>query len=504
MRTKPIRVLLPFAVLALAATFGMSSQTDEPNAESLYLSGHFKEAIPLLRAAISAKPADPVPAAQLLTSLVNEGSLSEAVDVSDQLEEKFPDSSDVLAARGDLSFYRGDMAQAQKLYVQALKLREANAHAYFGIFRLYRSASMYATARRSLLRAYDIDPREWPIAITWFSMLTPERRKELRDQFKTNFEAMDGDALMAQEFGMAVAKELNGRKTFEPVEPPAETNLHLSILGDPRFTQGVALDVSFNGGKPLKLEFDSGASGLTISEHAAEKAGLKLVGQTEVFGIGEKGAKVLKGAFADSCKIGPLEYETCFVHAIEGKNVVSQDGLIGADFFSRYLVTVDFQRLSVHLKPLPERTPRPQGYDRTVPDDEKDFTPVFRFGHSLMIPTAVNGKAVGLFLIDTGSSTSLIDSTFALESTKISRNERMHVKGISGEPTKVFEADKAEIQFSNFRQRNLGMTVVDLNNSGKRQVVRMSGILGLPVLSMFHLSLDYRNGLVKFDFVHPR
>src|SRR5208283_2397319 len=273
--------------------------------------------------------------------------------------------------------------------------------------------------------------------------------------------------------------------------------------GDPRMTQGVALDVSFNGGKPLKLEFDSGASGLTISERAAEKAGLKLVGQSEVYGVGEKGAKVLKGAFADSCRVGSLEYKTCFVHAIEGKNVINQDGLIGADFFARYLVTVDFQRLTVHLKPLPERIPQPQGYDRIIPEDEKDYTPVFRFGHSLMIPTTVNGKAVGLFLIDTGSSHSLIDSTFAAASTKLSRNDRMHVKGISGEAANVFEADKAEIQFATFRQRNLGMTVVDLNNSGKRQAVRMAGILGLPVLSMFRLSLDYRNGLVKFDLIVP-
>ncbi|MGA7414846.1 MAG: hypothetical protein WBW33_30535, partial [Bryobacteraceae bacterium] len=85
----------------------------------------------------------------------------------------------------------------------------------------------------------------------------------------------------------------------------------------------------------------------------------------------------------------------------------------------------------------------------------------------------------------------------------ISANEYMHVKGVSGESRHVFEADKAEIQFATFRQRNLGMTVVDLNNSGKRETVRMSGILGLPVLSMFRLSLDYRNGLVKFDYILP-
>ncbi|MGA7414271.1 MAG: aspartyl protease family protein, partial [Bryobacteraceae bacterium] len=428
MRTKPSYVLLPFAALALMAALGSSGRAVEPSAENVYLSGHFKEAIPLLRTSIAAKPEEPVPAAYLLTSLVNEGALSDAEELADQLTQRFPDSSDVLAARGDLWFYRGDMGQAQKLYVQALKVREANAHAHYGMYRLFRSASMYAAARLHLLRAYDIDPREWEIAASWFSLLTPQRRKELAGQFKMSNEDMNADEQMAQEFGMAVASELNGRKTCEPVEPIAETNLHLSILGDPRSTQGVALDVSFNGGKPLKLVFDTGASGLVISERAAEKAGLKLVGQTEAYGIGEKGAKVVRGAFADKCKVGSIEYKTCFVQAIEGRNVVEQDGLIGADFFAQYLVTIDFQRLSIHLKPLPERTPKPQGYDRIISDDEKTFTPVFRFGHSLMIPTAVNGKAIGLFLIDTGSSTSIIDSTFAVESTKRSANENRHVK----------------------------------------------------------------------------
>jgi hypothetical protein len=40
-----------------------------------------------------------------------------------------------------------------------------------------------------------------------------------------------------------------------------------------------------------------------------------------------------------------------------------------------------------------------------------------------------------------------------------------------------------------------------LNNSPRHQEVRMSGILGLPVLAMFRLDIDYRNGLVNFDYV---
>jgi tetratricopeptide (TPR) repeat protein len=503
MRKNPIRVLLRLAVLALAATFGLSSRADEPSAENLYLNGHFKEAIPLLRASIAAKPEDPVPSAQLLTSLVNERLLSDAEELASGLAEKFPDSSDVLAARGDLAFYLGEMGRAQQLYAQALKVREANAHAHLGTYRLYRSASMYATARKQLLRAYEIDPREREIAVSWFAMLTPERRKELREQFKTTLDPVDGDELMNEEFGMAVDKELNGRKTFEPVQPVAETSLHLLTLGDAHHTRAVGLEVSFNGGRPLKLMFDSGAGGILISERAAEKAGLKMVGQTEGSGIGDSGNKVVHGALAETCKVGTLEYKTCFVRAIEGKSITDQDGLIGADFFARYLMTLDFQRFTLHLQPLPDRPPRAQGYDRVIAEDEKDFTPVFRFGHHLMITTMLNAKATGLFVLDTGSSSTLVDSTFALESTKITRNDWVRLRGVSGEVKHVFEADKAVIQFASFRQRNLGMLVADINNSGRSEPVRISGLLGIPVLSMFRLSLDYRNGLVKFDSVLP-
>jgi hypothetical protein len=154
--------------------------------------------------------------------------------------------------------------------------------------------------------------------------------------------------------------------------------------------------------------------------------------------------------------------------------------------------------------PLPQRPPNPQGYDRAPLPSEAGFTPVFRFGHHLYVTTQVNKKATGLFLIDTGSAISAIDSTFARLTTKIHGDEYMRVRGISGTVRDVFEADKAELQFGRFAQRNLGLTAFNLNNSPEHQEVRMDGILGCPVLSLFHLSLDYRNGLVDFDYVLER
>jgi hypothetical protein len=32
----------------------------------------------------------------------------------------------------------------------------------------------------------------------------------------------------------------------------------------------------------------------------------------------------------------------------------------------------------------------------------------------------------------------------------------------------------------------------------------MAGVLGLPVLALFRLTLDYRNDLIKFDYIYKR
>jgi tetratricopeptide (TPR) repeat protein len=502
LRRSWVRAFVLAACASLAVvSLGDFGKADGPDGELEYQSARFKEAIPLLRQTVAQDPAKPVPAAHLLSSLVYEGQLGEADALGAQLEQSFPNSADALAARGDLAFYRGDLLSAEKLWIAALKASPDNARAYFGLYRLYRSASMYFSARNRVLKAHDLDPANVEIARVWFALLTPEKRKELFAQYRQAREPVTGDEELQLDFGEAIIKELNGRRMFEPVNPPAEATLKLGRLGDPRQDRGVSLEVRLNGQKPLHLLLDSGATGLMISVRAAEKLGLKLVGATEAWGIGDQGAKVVNGAISDGCSVGPIEYKNCFLRALEGRNVGDEDGLIGADFFAAYVMTIDFQRMTFHLKPQPERVPRPQGYDRTVPEDEKDFSPVYRFGHHLMLPTLANGKVAGLFLIDTGSNASVMDSAYAREAGKVHGDDLTVVKGLSGKTNKVWEADDILLQFAHFRQRNLGMIVADLNNSGRPAQVRMSGIFGLPVLALFRLTIDYRNGLVKFDYI---
>ncbi len=72
-----------------------------------------------------------------------------------------------------------------------------------------------------------------------------------------------------------------------------------------------------------------------------------------------------------------------------------------------------------------------------------------------------------------------------------------------GRVKEVYEADDFTLTFGRFRQRLFNSLSLDLSSQSKHLGTEMSGIIGMPVLSLFTLTIDYRDGLVKFDY-HPR
>lgn len=488
---------------ALVALFPIVLLAEANDGISAYKSGDYKTAIPLLQTSAVKNPHDPQLAAALLSALVYEGRVDEVSDAAETDAAAFPNSPEVLAARGEYAYYMSDLGEAEKLFVAALKLKEETPRAYYGLYRIYHAASLYRAARLKCFRAHELDPDDALITLSFIRYLSPEKRAEMEGTFRQEHPWFYKYYERNQETHYEVRTEMSGRKAFELEGARQETTLPLVILRDPNRVRGVGLEVSIQGARPLRLLFDTGASGLLITQSTVDKLGLNHLGSFEIRGVGDKGARSSFAAVAETCSIGSLKYKGCIFSALEGKGRVAgdEDGLIGADFFSDYLIHIDFQKRQLHLTPLPDRPPNPQGYDRAVGPDEAEFTPIFRYGPHLYVLTKVNDKSWGLFLLDTGSSFCNLDSTFARLSTKVRGTDYMQVRGVSGTVKNVFEADKAELQFGHFRQRNLGLIAFDLNNSPEHQEFRMAGVLGLPILSMFRLTLDYRNGLVNFDYV---
>src|ERR1700761_1653265 len=103
----------------------MALSSDAGNEMAVYRSGDYKTAIPLLQAGAAKTPQDPLIAAALLSALVYEGRADEAADAADADAGAFPNSAEVVAARGEFAYYMSDMGEAEKLFRAALKLKDA-------------------------------------------------------------------------------------------------------------------------------------------------------------------------------------------------------------------------------------------------------------------------------------------------------------------------------------------------------------------------------------------
>jgi hypothetical protein len=64
----------------------------------------------------------------------------------------------------------------------------------------------------------------------------------------------------------------------------------------------------------------------------------------------------------------------------------------------------------------------------------------------------------------------------------------------------VFRADRAELAFAGLRQTNRDLISFDLDATNNAVGVEIAGFLGMPVLSVLKLTIDYRNGGVRFDY----
>lgn len=130
----------------------------------------------------------------------------------------------------------------------------------------------------------------------------------------------------------------------------------------------------------------------------------------------------------------------------------------------------------------------------------QSYTRVMRFGHDLLVPTAIGNVPSKFFLLDTGSLTNFISPAAAREVTKVHGDSDTTVEGISGRVDKVFSANKAILQFGHLKQENQDMTAFDLTSLSDSVGTEVSGFLGFTTLRLLDVKIDYRDGLIDFKY----
>jgi hypothetical protein len=344
------------------------------------------------------------------------------------------------------------------------------------------------------------------------------------------------------EFLRATAdKPIHACRLVSKVEQ-TDTKLETMYAEDRRRTRGIGLSVKLND-RNVHLLLDTGAGGIMVSRKVAEKAGLTRISAVHYGGIGDKGLQSGYTAAADHIRIGDLEFQDCVVAVSDKGSVAEEDGLMGADVLGAYLIDIDFPGMRLKLAPLPKRpedtvapkslnsegeeqanaeqkedsvnepTPKDQKSpapiskparhlpkDRYIAPEMVDWTKVFRFGHSILVPTSVNDSKSMLFGLDTGAFSNILSVRAGRQFSKVNSEDRVRVHGVNGAVDKVYSSEKATLRFGHFQQSNLGIITLDLSTVSRHTGTEVSGFLGFAMLRQLEVELDYRDGLVDFKY----
>lgn len=501
-------------------------------AEKALIDGNLDKAVDLYKAEIARNAASPAATAGLVEALLRQQKVDEAAEAVRSALAKQPQNGALISARGEVEYRQGLPWQAAQSAQEAARLDPCNARNLLLLAKIAALNSEYASADRFLATAHALDPDDPQVRQQWLNALPLKQRITFLEGQLANPKPQV-DPTLAQ-----LRTTLDGLKDEEAMR--AQTPCRLAsamsstrvpfvlIMRDATHFNAFGLDVKL-GRRSAHLEIDTGADGLLVTRSVAEHAGLKPLRSSGVSGVGDRGIRKGYIAYAPSIRIGGLEFQNCAVHVVEDRGALNNDGLIGMDVFSQFLVTLNFPEHALLLDPLPKRpeseaaapslqtsdighgsTPAAADgarensvgrFNRYIAPEMSDYTRIYRVGHDLIIPASLNDKITKLFLIDTGSWTTTISPKAAAEITKVYGGlPFLDVRGVSGKVSKLYSTDQITFHFANIVQK--GQQVVAFDTSGVSRSVGMeiSGFLGATTLDQLVLHLDYRDGLVKFEY----
>jgi predicted aspartyl protease len=516
------------------------------NADKAFLAADYAQAESLYKTGLTAHPADPELTVGLVHALLREQKVQEAADAVKAALTITPNSAALLTLRGEVEFRQGEPWTAADSASQSFKLDVCNPRTHLLLASLARVSSFYAMAWQEIVTAHKLDPDDSEIGAEWMQTLPVGQRIPQIEAYLAAPTGEDPDQLRHLRMYLDHLKKLAlepSKRCHLASQTTATEIPFVSLMYDATHIRAFGLIVKLNG-HDSRLQIDTGAGGLLVSRSVAQHAGLKAFSQTEVGGIGDQGYKPGYTAYADSIRIGNLEFQDCAVEVMDSRNVLEDsDGLIGMDVFSQFLVTLDYPMRKLLLGPLPPRpgeaasaapalktadadeddfaaasTPAPKApgatpqdtttpkpvprgpYDRCIAPEMKDYTSVYRVGHALILPAALNSSKIKLFILDTGSWSTTISPDAAREVTKVHGDSSTEVHGLNGKVQNLYIADQITFRFAHLSQRVLNVASFDTSRISKSVGMEISGFIGATTLSQLTIHIDYRDGLVKFDY----
>ncbi len=501
-----------FALLLLASPASVSilaNPGQAPGASSMsrgqaaFRAGRFGDAAREYERTLADDPTNRAARTGLVRALLKGDRIADAARAAERACGDAPGEAPLLAACADVWFRKGDFARAEQMYATAVAADPACARGYWGLGRVDLIERRNRSASSHFATAYGLDPLDPDVVLDW-AFARPGRRERIEalERYLAVASAANEDlGTLAGVWGrLAVLKAMNERETFVVADPRRGYRLALHEAWTPEGPLPAYRLFALLNGEQLRLTLDTGTSGIYLNRDAAKRAHLdRIADGVPVRGVGDEGARATFMALADRLKVGDLEMRQCPIKVDSGQVLEDADGVIGTDVFSRFLVRLNFPDRAMELLP-------PAAGDASVADDfwsverqtRPGFTPVHVLRHLLLADGQINDVPGVLLVIDSGAPTPILSTTAA------ARIPGLHlagaiVRGISGRVRETLTTGRVRLAFAGLFATPGRFPAVNLEEQNRQAGTEIGGMIGLDVLRQFDLTIDYTNGLVRFD-----
>jgi hypothetical protein len=450
----------------------------------------------------------PAESVRTVRSLLKKGKVDEAYSLAERARDRFVKDAAVQATLGDVNYRLAEFDAAEGAYRRALDLDVNCARAHYGMGRLLEATSRWKSARVAYDRAHELDAGDFEILRAWATGRRAASEEISGLERYWDSAAKEDSWLRERAWSRLEWRRMVGdRNTFVVSEAQTAHRIGIVHMRAPQVCNCRGLVVSLPTGKTLRLELDSGTSGIALKPQAAKRIGLK----PRSSGCAADDPNCGKWAWIDSLRTGTLEFRECPIRIRKYPALGDADGTIGTDVFQMFLIRLDFPHDQMELSPLPST----RGAEAVAaqlpswPDEDALGTPPERsaakFLHTadgLIVPVFAGDRARGYFLFEPRLGPNLLTTRFA-NRLRLSMHSPEHASARIRVPYRVFgeifEYSGTTLRFGGVEQQNTVHYSYDGELEEQRVGVRIAGHLGVPNPADFTVTIDYRDGWIDFQ-----
>jgi predicted aspartyl protease len=414
--------------------------------------------------------------------------------VSDDIQKlearlaSLPKTAETIAFQGEVEYRKGRFEQAATLYRSALQTNEKTARAHFGLGKLAMARMKTSDALKSFSRAIELDPREplYHFYIADALMLqkkNTEAEHQLEEYLKLN--PTDSERVPMARSALEVSRAFAGVEVGQVEAPATPSPIRLQRMPLLNF---LFAEVMVNGKGPYRFIVDTGATQTVLSEKIVGTLGLKKISTNVMYGLGGEGKIESPIYRADSVKVGDVAIKNVPLGTMSNPLLdLVMDGILAPSMLSDFTLTIDYPASQIELS-------------RKRPTMGTAI-PAWFFSGLLLVPSQVNGKFSGNFLIDTGADGTLLSHSMAnnLGVNKDTPGAALNlpIGGVGGLEDGILLVPAVTLKTPFETKQFDKLMAIDLHGMSSLIQTEISGVLGFDTLKDYRVTLDYQSAEIR-------